>query len=38
MSGEPDEAARVLTRLWQLIDAQDWDAIPELLDPAARIR
>ena len=38
MGSEPDEAARVLTRLWQLIDAQDWDKITDLLDPAARIR
>jgi SnoaL-like domain len=32
-----DEAAIVLSDLWELIDAQHWDGIRELLDPDARI-
>jgi len=33
-----NEAARVLADLWQLIDTQQWDRIPDLLDPAMRVR
>ena len=32
-----DEATRVLTDLWQLIDSQRWDAMADLLDPAVQV-
>lgn len=32
------EAARVLEDLWAMIDAQQWDKIPDLLDPAVQVR
>ena len=32
------EAVRVLEDLWALIDAQQWDKIPDLLDPAVQVR
>lgn len=32
-----DEAARALSGLWELIGAQQWDRISELLDPQVRI-
>jgi SnoaL-like domain len=35
---EHDEAVRVLTDLWRLIDAQHWDGMTDLLDPAVQIR
>lgn len=31
------EAAKVLSDLWELIDAQQWDRIRELLDPDVQI-
>ena len=31
------EAVRVLDDLWEMIEAQQWDKIPDLLDPAVRI-
>lgn len=31
------EAAQALTRVWELIDAQQWDSISEVLDPQVRI-
>jgi hypothetical protein len=34
---EHDQAARVLNELWEMIEMQHWDKIPELLDPAVRI-
>jgi hypothetical protein len=32
-----DEAAQVLSGMWELIGAQQWDRISELLDPGIRI-
>jgi hypothetical protein len=32
-----DEAAQVLSSMWELIGAQQWDRISELLDPEVRI-
>jgi hypothetical protein len=32
------EAVRVLTDLWELIETQRWDKIPDLLDPAVQVR
>jgi hypothetical protein len=31
------EAVRVLDDLWEMIEKQQWDKIPDLLDPAVRI-
>ncbi len=38
MSGEPAEAARVLTRLWELTGTQQWDKLADVLDPAVQVR
>jgi hypothetical protein len=35
---EHHEAVRVLSDLWELTDTQQWDKIPDLLDPAVQIR
>jgi len=32
------EAVRVLNDLWQMIEMQQWDKIPDLLDPAVQVR
>jgi hypothetical protein len=32
------EAVRVLNDLWEMIETQQWDKIPDLLDPAVRVR
>jgi hypothetical protein len=32
------EAVRVLTDLWEMIETQHWDKIPDLLDPAVQVR
>jgi hypothetical protein len=32
------EAVRVLGDLWAMTDAQQWDKIPDLLDPAVQVR
>lgn len=32
------EAVRVLTNLWELIDAQRWDELTDVLDPAVDVR
>ncbi|HUC24188.1 MAG TPA: nuclear transport factor 2 family protein [Streptosporangiaceae bacterium] len=34
---EQSEAVRVLEDLWEMTDAQQWDKISDLLDPAVRI-
>jgi len=35
---EQSEAVQVLEDLWVMIDAQQWDKIPDLLDPAVQVR
>jgi hypothetical protein len=35
---ERSEAVRVLEDLWAMTDTQQWDKIPDLLDPAVQIR
>jgi hypothetical protein len=35
---ENNEAVRVLNGLWEMIETQQWDKIPDLLDPAVQIR
>jgi len=32
------ESVRVLHDLWEMIETQQWDKIPDLLDPAVRVR
>ena len=32
------EAVRVLNDLWAVIETQQWDKIPDLLDPAVQVR
>lgn len=35
---EHGEAVRVLSDLWEMIETQEWDKIPDLLDPAVQVR
>jgi hypothetical protein len=35
---EHEEAVRVLADLWEMIGTQQWDKMPDLLDPAVRVR
>jgi hypothetical protein len=35
---ESYEAVRILYDLWEMIEMQHWDKIPDLLDPAAQVR
>jgi hypothetical protein len=35
---EQSEAVRVLEDLWAMTDAQQWDKIPDLFDPAVQVR
>jgi hypothetical protein len=35
---EHREAVRVLEDLWAMMDVQQWDKIPDLLDPALQVR